>query len=325
MKKTLILIILSVLCLEARGGGGGGGHGGGGGRGGGGGARGGGAGRSIDRTPSMSRSAPPVSAQGRRPVDASRAQANVNRSVQPAMNRSRNTSFQAQARRQATPEQTAQFRNAWNNSRSNYTRNVDGERSAFYNRHPGYNNWFSGDFYNRYDRHPAYWNARADYWRRNAWGDYNSWLGYGWSSPYYYDDSDGLYYSYDNYQPDTTAVSAPSYVPQPNEWYPLGIFALSSSPETSSTSNFVYQLAVNKQGEVDGTLYNTSTNLVYDIEGSLNQETQIVSFRVANDTAPVMSTGLFNLTQDQTQILVQFVNGSEQTWTLTRLNQSKND
>lgn len=332
MNKYLILILLSVLSLEARGGDGGGRGGGGGGRGGGGGgARSGGAGRSIDRTPSMSRSAPQRAAQGRRQIDASRAQTratqtNINRSVQPSINRSsRNATFQAQARRQATPEQTAQFRNSWNQSRSNNRRNIDGERSAFYNRHPGYNNWFNNDFYSRYNQHPAYWNANANYWRRNGWGDYNSWLGYGWNSPYYYDDSDGLYYNYDNYQPDVQVTTVSATIPQPNDWYPLGIFALSSAPDTSSSSNFIYQLAVNQQGQVEGTLYNTSTQLVYDVEGTLNKDTQVVSFRVANDTAPVMSTGLFNLTQDQTQILVQFVNGSEQTWTLTRLSEQNSN
>lgn len=319
MNKYLILILLSILSLEARGGGGG--HGGGG-RAGGDGRAGGGGARSIDRTPSMSRAAPPRSVQGQRQVDAARP--NFNRPAQQAVNRPRNNTFQAQNRRLATPEQTAQFRNAWNGSRTDFNRNVGAERAAFYNRHPGYNNWFNSDFNSRYNRHPAYWDARADYWRRNAWGDYNSWLGYGWGSPYYYDDSDGLYYSYDNYQPQTSAApAAPATIPQPNEWYPIGIFALSSSPETSSTSNFIYQLAVNQQGQVDGTLYNTSTNLVYDVEGTLNKETQVVSFRVANDTAPIMSTGLFNLTQEQTSILVQFVNGSQETWTLTRLNEQQ--
>lgn len=320
MKKWLVLLMLAALCLEARGGGGG--HGGGHGGGPRGGAGGRGGARSIDRTPSMSRSAPSRTVQGRRSIDQGRA--SVSRPVQPAINRPRNTTFHVQARRQATPQQTAQFRQAWSGSRTDFRRNVDGERSAFYGRHPGYRSWFNNDFYARYNRHPAYWSARADYWRRNRWADYNSWLGYGWNYPYYYDDADGLYYSYDSYQPETVVTTSQAYIPPQNEWYPLGIFALSSSPETASTSNFIYQLAVNQQGEIDGTLYNTSTNLVYDIEGTLNRETQAVSFRVANDSAPVMSTGLFNLTQDQTEILVQFANGSEQTWTLTRLSEQNN-
>lgn len=316
MNKYLIPILLLVLSLEARGGGGGGR--------GGGGARGAGANRSIDRSPSMSRAAPATAYQGRRDNDASRDLGAYNRAAQADVNRPRNNAFQAEARRAATPEQTAQFRNTQNALQSGVNRNLDSERSAFYNRHPGYNNWFNRDFYDRYNRNPAFWNARADYWRRNAWGDYNSWLGYGWGAPYYYDDSDGLYYSYSSDNSSSENSPPPStstYTPAPNEWYPIGIFALSSSPETAPTSNFVYQLAINRQGEVGGTLFNTSTNLVYDVVGSLNKETQAVSFRVADDTAPIMSTGLFNLTQDQTQILVQFMNGSKQTWTLTRLKQ----
>ncbi|MFN4174031.1 MAG: hypothetical protein ACK4HV_02875 [Parachlamydiaceae bacterium] len=318
MNMRIIPLLLLVLSLEARGGGGGGG------RGGGGGARGSGPSHSFDRTPSMSRSMPASSYQARRDTDSARDLGSANRAAPAELNRPRNTTFQADARRQATPEETAQFRNAQNALQSGLNRNVDGERAAFYNRHPDYNNWFNRDFYDRYNRNPAFWNARADYWRRNAWNDYNSWLGYGWGAPYYYDDSDGLYYSYnnDNSQPADSQAAPPAtqgYVPQPNEWYPIGIFALSSSPETASTSNFVYQLALNRQGEVGGTLYNTSTNLVYDVEGALNKGTQAVSFRVANDSAPIMSTGLYNLTQDQTQILVQFADGSKQTWTLTRL------
>lgn len=294
MKIFLTFLFLAVLSLEGAHGGGGRGGGGGG-------------GHSFNRTPSMSRSGPPRQPMGRsQPMGIPQGP--------------RKVSYGVQGRQMATPQQTAAFRNNWVNGRPGSSSRAHGSRSAFYNRHPGYNNWFSSGFYAGYNRRPAYWDSRTNYWGRNRWSDYNSWLGWGWQTPYIYDDSDDLYYSYTNYQADPAVTPSPP--PQNDQWYPLGIFALSSSPDTASSSNFIYQLAVNQKGEVDGTLYNTTTQLVYDIEGTLNRETQVVSFRVANDQAPVMSTGLFNLTLDQTSLLVQFVDGSKQTWTLTRLSDS---
>lgn len=46
-------------------------------------------------------------------------------------------------------------------------------------------------------------------------------------------------------------------------------------------------------------------------------------FMTDRTDSPIASTGLYNLTENQTSINVHFADGSEQTWTLVHLKQEQ--
>ncbi len=97
------------------------------------------------------------------------------------------------------------------------------------------------------------------------------------------------------------------------EWMPLGVFALTA--EGVNASSMYLQLAVSKEGVIAGTFYNESTGATHPVEGMVDEKTQRAVWKAADGTNAniVMETGLYNLTQDQAEVLVHF--GPEKTQT----------
>ena len=92
---------------------------------------------------------------------------------------------------------------------------------------------------------------------------------------------------------------------------PLGVFALTA--EGVNASSMYLQLAVSKEGIIAGTFYNESTGATHPVEGMVDEKTQRAVWRAADGTKPdlVMETGIYNLSEDQAELLVHF--GPEQT------------
>ena len=136
------------------------------------------------------------------------------------------------------------------------------------------------------------------------------------------------YGSAEQYYNDTTqlATSVPEMTDEQAaemEWMPLGVFALTA--EGVNASSMYLQLAISKQGIIAGTFYNESTGATHPVEGMVDEETQRAVWKAADGTNPdlVMETGIYNLTQDQSDMFVHF--GPEQTQTalLVRLDESE--
>lgn len=133
------------------------------------------------------------------------------------------------------------------------------------------------------------------------------------------------------YSTSSTTYYQPTYQPTPSvqptasagdEWLPLGVFAVAQSASAAAYANRFIQLAINKNGEIAGVLYNSSTDAAQDLTGMVDQSSQKAYWSLASRTAsPIASTGIYNLTEDQTPINVHFSDGSDQTWTLVRLQQ----
>jgi hypothetical protein len=194
----------------------------------------------------------------------------------------------------------------------------------------------------------AYWQnfgkyqyARNHWWRHAAWGSLAGWVaGSAWSSPSYYDYGEGVYYEDEQvYSGGTPVATAEEYYQQASdlaagappaqasqgEWMPLGVFAVSRDKATDS--DVLLQLAVDKKGVIAGTYYNTTTDIGRPIRGMVDKKTQRAAwtFSDGRNTNIIMETGLFNLTQDQTEALVHFGKDKTQTWLLVRLNEPKED
>jgi hypothetical protein len=116
------------------------------------------------------------------------------------------------------------------------------------------------------------------------------------------------------------ATDVPPEEPAPDDWMSLGVFAITNDGKPSGAEPTQYlQLAVSKQGVINGTIQNTATDSVQAIEGMVDKETQRAAWTIKGKTTPIMETGLSNLTQDTAPALVHFADGTTQQWLLVRL------
>jgi hypothetical protein len=106
------------------------------------------------------------------------------------------------------------------------------------------------------------------------------------------------------------------------EWLPLGVYSAGQSTNDAGYSNLFVQLAIDKSGDIAGTYYNASTDEAHPLEGLVDKDTQEAVWKVSdNPQSPIMTTGLYNLTQDVATVEVHFPNGTVQAWVLVRVKQ----
>ena len=53
-------------------------------------------------------------------------------------------------------------------------------------------------------------------------------------------------------------------------------------------------------------IHNNKSDKTYTVQGRVDKDTQRVAFTIGNDPNTVMETGMFNLTQNETPVLVHF-------------------
>lgn len=186
-------------------------------------------------------------------------------------------------------------------------------------------------------RHPWNW-----WWRHATWASLAGWTagvaaGSAYDDPIYYDYGETVYYDGDDvYVSGKQVATAPEYYQQASDiaaaapdptstpeedWLPLGVFALSQG--NAADSNMVLQLAVNKEGVISGTYYNTATDTTRPVKGMVDKKSQRAAWMFADgkNADIIMETGIYNLTQDQTEALVHFGKDKTQQWLMVRLNQ----
>lgn len=202
---------------------------------------------------------------------------------------------------------------------------------------PGSNQWFDRNFFDRHNIDLGYVGTGANWWRPAAWATLASWGTWNWSTPYYYDEGGYGYpitestYTYP-YSP-TMTYSQPEAQPAQStqtsastgeDWLPLGVFAVANNANAAIYTNRFIQLAINRNGEIAGVLYNATTDTAQDLTGMVDSTSQKAYWSLDNRTdSPIASTGIYNLTEDQTPVNVHFSDGTDQTWTLVRLQQEQ--
>jgi hypothetical protein len=205
-----------------------------------------------------------------------------------------------------------------------------------------------GGLYNRnfWGAHPEAGWAYAHGWGDNwAWG-YSDWpaLAGFWSMPVNtvptnYDYGNNITYQNDNvYYGSAPAESAANYYSQAqtlaqsvpvskeeestkSDWKTLGVFSMVQGDQTNTTSMF--QLAVDKKGAIKGSYYNPLTGESKAVKGAVDKKNMRASWIVGDNKAVVYDTGLNNLMQEQSQMLVHYSGEKTQQWTLVRLQQPK--
>lgn len=305
-------------------------------------------GRSIQRSPSMSRAT--------RPASISRPQLTL-----PTRPASAPTYASSQARRATTtiPKlggQTATKEHVQNFIKTNPTNSstminpkqqVAGPdkfqnagntvRNNISSRYPNRNTWFNRNFWNQHHYRPSYYSYPGHWWTAATAAGIGSWLGWN-SQPYYYGDyadygATSSYWGNHNPSSDSTVsyvetLYAPSQLSElatteelvsSEAWLSLGVFAVAKDSQSIASPNMFMQLALGKTGIIAGTFYNATTNQAYELEGIVDHAFQRAAWKIAdNDASPMIETGIYNLTQDQSPIRIYFPNGIKQDMLLVR-------
>jgi hypothetical protein len=103
----------------------------------------------------------------------------------------------------------------------------------------------------------------------------------------------------------------------------LGVFAITPDGQKSGPDPTLYlQLAISKEGAMNGTLYNQTTGSTQEIEGMADKKSQRCAWTVKGHTRPLMETGIANLTDNTAPALVHFADGQTQQWLMVRLENS---
>ena len=106
-----------------------------------------------------------------------------------------------------------------------------------------------------------------------------------------------------------------------DEWLSLGVFAVVQGDEKEA--NNIFQFAINKDGVIRGNYYNGLTDTSVPIYGSVDSKTQRAAWIVGDKKDTVYETGVGNLAQPETTMLVHFGKDRTQQWTLVRLEAPK--
>jgi hypothetical protein len=106
-----------------------------------------------------------------------------------------------------------------------------------------------------------------------------------------------------------------------DEFQPLGVFGLVQGDE--KTAQRIFQLAINKAGIVRGNYYDAVADNTLPVYGSLDTRNQRLAWSIGDKKDVVFETGLNNLTQEQTSVLVHFGKDRTQQMILVRLEQPR--
>ncbi len=134
------------------------------------------------------------------------------------------------------------------------------------------------------------------------------------SQPVYYDYGTTLYYEGDNVyynneviattdeyaaQAQTISANVPEVDPETIDWMPLGVFALTQKDGSVEDATLFLQLAISKDGIIAGTFQNTATENSFEVEGTIDNESQRAAWAPVGESWPVMETGVYNLTENE--------------------------
>lgn len=204
---------------------------------------------------------------------------------------------------------------------------------TWWSKHPNMKNYYWHSHV--WPHHPWYY-----WWSPFTWGAVTTWIVWDWGTPVYYDYGNNFYYDDDIVYLDGRRVATAaeyygqaarivSRVPEvkgdPDQWMPLGVFAL--SPDGKTASSMVMQLAVNKEGVIQGTYYNTENDVSKPIKGMVDKQSQraVWTFADDNNKAVILEAGIMNLTRDQTDVLVHFGKDRTEQWLMVRLKEPPAD
>ena len=109
--------------------------------------------------------------------------------------------------------------------------------------------------------------------------------------------------------------------PKTDKWQSLGVFSLVQGEE--KTSNTMFQLAVDRKGIIRGTYYDALMDTSTEVYGPWTRSRSEPLGPSARIKTPVFETGIYNLTKEETPVLVHFGKTKAQQWLLVRVEKPK--
>jgi uncharacterized protein (TIGR03000 family) len=95
------------------------------------------------------------------------------------------------------------------------------------------------------------------------------------------------------------------------------VFALVQGEQSDASA--VFQLAVNKAGTIGGNYFNVLTNTNLPVRGAVDPKTQRACWTVGDQKDTVYDTGIYNLTKEESPLLIHFGKDRTQQWLLVRV------
>ncbi|NOY42057.1 MAG: hypothetical protein GXP26_09495 [Planctomycetes bacterium] len=212
----------------------------------------------------------------------------------------------------------------------------DGLSNHYDNNHLFDNFWGNNpNAHYRFHQNPVFW----------TWASFatvSSFMPWNWGGAASYDYGSGgnVYYEGDTVYADGEEIPAEEYAAQaeqiatnvpevekPDEmkWLPLGVFALTQDTDSNAVPNMFIQLAVSKEGILAGTYQNKTTEQTQTLEGMVDRETQRAAWTIVDKNTPILETGISNLTQNETSVLMHFEDGQTQQWLMVRIDKPKEE
>ncbi len=185
--------------------------------------------------------------------------------------------------------------------------------------------------------HPvwSWWRVTAPY-RWADWSSVSSWCGYSgsYAQPVTYEYTDDGTYANgqevtvdDEYSKQARELAAAgaqllqqkidAQEADKLEWLPLGVFALCKSEDGDPT--MFLQLAISREGIVAGSFANTTNNENLSVQGGADRESTRLAVTIGDQNDVVVETGLYNVTEQQSNALVHYQDGTRENWLLVKM------
>jgi hypothetical protein len=151
--------------------------------------------------------------------------------------------------------------------------------------------------------------------------DYGSNVVYKDNRVFYNDEPVATAEEYAGQATDIAAVGQAAKPDDKEEWQSLGVFAIIQGEETEA--NNIFQIAINKNGVIRGNYHSAVADTTVPISGSVDKKTQRAAWIVGDKKDTVYETGMGNLAEPETSILVHFGKERTEQWMLVRLEPPK--
>lgn len=196
--------------------------------------------------------------------------------------------------------------------------------------------WLGGGAYVGFGHYPVnpWW-----WWRPATWVSVSSWLYTSPPPPVYpdysmtviYEGADTVYvdnqpmpaqqYSGAIVEAASVREQAPPPAPpaegKPEEWMPLGVFALVQ--EQKGSPNMFLQISLNREGVITGGYENTITGDQRPLTGQVDKTSQTAAWRIGDNRDMICSTSVANLTLDVCTVALHFKDVRTESWLLVRM------
>jgi hypothetical protein len=153
--------------------------------------------------------------------------------------------------------------------------------------------------------------------------NYGTTIYYEGDTVYVNDQPAGTTEQYYDQASDIAAAGTENEAVQAEDWMPLGVFAIVGPNDTNAT--LTVQLTVNKQGVIRGNQFDMATGENAIVKGSVDKKTQKVAWTAGQDTSIVYETGLANLTEEQSTVLVHYGKDTSEVYNLVHINEPPAD